>query len=493
MNQTAPPVAFEWDLIDDLPPNWDTLCRVDLHAVHRQWIEDRSLIKDQEKLRRFQEQLALQWAVETGIIERLYKVDRGVTVQILQAGMEALGQFHARGLLTANAQALIKDQREALEMVMDLVGGERTLNDAYMKELHHRLTLSQETTDALDPSGKEIQVQLMKGVWKRNPNNPLRPDGSIHQYCPPEFVQDEIDQLLKWHSEHESLGVCPEVEAAWLHHRFTQIHPFQDGNGRVARALTTAIFVKADYLVLVIRDEEHRERYINALEAADYGDLKPLVDLFAEVQISDLDGAISALRELRGETLVRVSETIAERAKRRMEVSQRQAAGVMEDLQQVADARLQEAAAEIQRAFQRLGVTVQAEVLGDEDDKRDWWSWQIIDSARRHNYFAELDRPRRWVSLKLALPDIEKRQARLVVSFHAVGRSADLHAVTAFLTNPLEGGEDDESRRWETKTIPEYAFKFGAETSRLDQIEPAFRDWLDETVESGLSVWGERL
>lgn len=493
MDDTGTAIAYEWDLIQDLPSDWETLCRVDLHAVHRQWREDRSLIKDQDKLRRFQEQLAMQWAVETGIIERLYKVDRGVTVQILQAGMEALGQFHARGLLTADAQALIKDQRAALEMVMDLVGGERELTDAYMKELHHRLTLSQETTEAVDHTGKEIQIELVKGAWKRNPNNPLRPDGSIHQYCPPEFVQDEIDQLLKWHSEHDSMGVCPEVEAAWLHHRFTQIHPFQDGNGRVARALTTAIFVKADYLVLVIRDEEHRERYIEALEAADYGDLQPLVDLFAEVQISDLDGAISALRELRGETLVRVSETIAERAKRRLEVSQRQAAGVMEDLQQVADARLQEAAAEIQRAFRRMGVTVQADVLGDEDDKRDWWSWQIIDSARQHNYFAELDRPRRWVSLKLALPDIEKRQARLVISLHAVGRSADLHAVTAFLTNPLEGGEDDESRRWESKTIPDYAFKFGAETSRLDQIEPAFRKWLDETVERGLSIWGERL
>lgn len=110
-------IAYEWDVIEDLPDDWESLCRVDLQAVHRQWIADISLIKDEDKLHRFQEQLALQWAVETGIIERLYKIDRGVTLQILQAGMEALGQFHARGLLTANAQALNKDQREALEML----------------------------------------------------------------------------------------------------------------------------------------------------------------------------------------------------------------------------------------------------------------------------------------------------------------------------------------------------------------------------------------
>ena len=33
-----------------------------------------------------------------------------------------------------------------------------------------------------------------------------------------------------------------EIEATWLHHRFTQIHPFQDGNGRVARALASLVF-----------------------------------------------------------------------------------------------------------------------------------------------------------------------------------------------------------------------------------------------------------
>ncbi len=493
MSEAPSRIAYEWDVIEDLPDDWESLCRVDLQAVHRQWIADISLIKDEDKLHRFQEQLALQWAVETGIIERLYKIDRGVTLQILQAGMEALGQFHARGLLTANAQALIKDQREALEMVMDLVGGGRVLNDYYIKELHSRLTLSQETTEAIDPEGRKLHVSLLKGAWKRQPNNPLRPNGTIHQYCPPEFVQDEIDQLLEWHAQHESLGVCPEVEAAWLHHRFTQIHPFQDGNGRVARALTAAIFLKAEYLVLVIRDEEHRERYISALEAADHGDLKPLVDLFADVQMTDLDAAIAAIRELRGETLVSVSETIAERAKRRMEASRLQAVDSMEQLQHIADARLQEAAGEIQWAFSKSGVTVQAEVFGDDGDKQDWWSWQITDSARLHNYFAELDKPRRWVSLRLALPEIEKRQSRFVISFHAVGRSADLHAVTAFLTNPLEGGEDLESRRWESRTIAEHAFKFGAETSKLEQIEPAFRTWLDATVERGLSVWGERI
>lgn len=489
----APVISHSWEQIQDLPANWHDLCRPDLHAVHRQWSEDRSLIKDQAKLTKFQEELSLRWAIETGIIERLYQIDRGITVQIVQAGMEALGHFHARNQLTTDARALITDQREALEMVMDIVGGSRDLTDAYIKELHHRLTLSQETTEAEDQFGNPVRDPLLKGEWKKNPNNPRRPDGSIHEYCPPEFVQDEIDQLLNWYSNHTDSHVCPEVEAAWLHHRFSQIHPFQDGNGRVARALTSAVFLKAHYLVLVVRDNEHRERYLDALESADSGELGPLVDLFADIQIADLQDAIKSIRELRGETIVTVTDSIAERMRRRREAMRVHAAGVLDDLLQIAHDRLDEAAGELRRAFRKQGVNVAVRVFDDDDDKRDWWSWQIIDTAKEHRYYADLGRPRRWASLRLGLPDTEEAETRFIISLHAVGRAADLHAVTSFLTNPLTSGEGHDSNRWENQVVSRRPFQFGAETATLEELDEKFRAWLDETIGNGLSAWGERL
>ncbi len=481
-------ILHKWEPIEDLPANWRDLCRPDLHAVHRQWAEERNLIKDPAKFEVFQEKLAMRWAIETGVIERLYTVDRGVTVQILEAGLQALGQFHARGRLSADARALIADQRAALEMVMDIVGGARNLTAFSIKEMHQRLTLSQETADAVDQSGKPMKVTLLKGDWKLQSNNPTRSDGSTHEYCPPLFVQDEIEQLLAWHEAH--IDICPEVEAAWLHHRFVQIHPFQDGNGRVARALTGAVLLKADYLVLVIRDEEHREAYLDALTTADSGDLKPLVDLFAEIQIADTQEAITSIRSLRGETMMNLADSIAERVRRRKEVSQQHAVGAMGDLLQIARVRLEEAAAELQRA---LGSDVFVRVFADEEDKLDWWSWQVIESARKHGYFADLDRPHRWVSLRLGLPGIEKAETRLVISLHAVGRAADLYAVSAILTNPLVNGEGFESNRWENEVVSEHPFRFVAETGRLEHFDKEFRVWLERTIENGLSIWGERL
>ena len=78
--------------------------------------------------------------------------------------------------------------------------------------------------------------------------------------------------MLKWRISSDgwrnTQNEDPVIVAAWFHHRFTQIHPYQDGNGRVARALTTLILLRADLLPLVV-DRDLRVEYIKALELAD--------------------------------------------------------------------------------------------------------------------------------------------------------------------------------------------------------------------------------
>ncbi len=87
-----------------------------------------------------------------------------------------------------------------------------------------------------------------------------------------------MDRLIAMHRAHDD--IAPEVEAAWLHHRFAQIHPFQDGNGRVTRTLATQMFVKAGWLPLIVGDRD-KLRYIETLEEADSGQLQPFADFFS--------------------------------------------------------------------------------------------------------------------------------------------------------------------------------------------------------------------
>ena len=87
-----------------------------------------------------------------------------------------------------------------------------------------------------------------------------------------------MDRLIAMHGEHLTKGVPPEIEAAWLHHRFSQIHPFQDGNGRVARTLASLVFIQKGLFPLVVTRDDKVE-YLNALESADAGSLKELISL----------------------------------------------------------------------------------------------------------------------------------------------------------------------------------------------------------------------
>ncbi|WP_254444837.1 Fic family protein [Anabaena sp. UHCC 0187] len=168
--------------------------------------------------------------------------------------------------------------------MFDFVGGQRNLSTSYIKQLHQVLTQNQDNTEALVPStGEIIRVSLISGDWKRQPNNPIRPNGIIHEYCPPEQVASEMDRLIELHHQHRNQQIPPEVESAWLHHRFTQIHPFQDGNGRVARCIASLVFIQAGWFPLVLTRDD-RADYIAALEQADQGDLSKLINLFAKSQ-----------------------------------------------------------------------------------------------------------------------------------------------------------------------------------------------------------------
>ena len=192
-----------------------------------------------------------------------------------------------------------------LEGLFQFVKGERPLSKGYIHELHSALMRNEDTAEARDQFGRIFETPLLKGRYKQQPNNPTRPDGSVYEYCPPEHVDLEMERLVSMHAEHEAGGVPVDVEAAWLHHRFAQIHPYQDGNGRVARALATVMFIAAGWFpVVVTRDD--LEGYLEALEGADQGDLRSLVAFVVDVQtrtcfqaarvVADVEPARSVMR-----------------------------------------------------------------------------------------------------------------------------------------------------------------------------------------------------
>jgi Fic family protein len=205
-----------WRPIADLPSNWKDLASYELPPLVTVWYEQADRLRQSGEFQSFNEKLRREIAIETGIIERLYTIDRGITRLLIEQGIkEALIPHGATDRPIRQVVSLIKDQEAAIEGLFDFVGGQRTLSTSYIKQLHQLLTQSQDSTEALDPLTEKIfRVSLIKGDWKRQPNNPLRSDGTVHEYCPPEQVSSEMDTLIELHHQHCDQKIPPEIESA---------------------------------------------------------------------------------------------------------------------------------------------------------------------------------------------------------------------------------------------------------------------------------------
>ena len=91
------------------------------------------------------------------------------------------------------------------------------------------------------------------GDYKTTPNNVKTSTGEIYYFTPPEQVKPAMTDLLDWYRDQEAAGEHPVIIAATFHYRFVRIHPFDDGNGRMARLLMNLILIKHGYTVAIVQ------------------------------------------------------------------------------------------------------------------------------------------------------------------------------------------------------------------------------------------------
>ena len=111
---------------------------------------------------------------------------------------------------------------------------------------------------------------------------------------PPAYdVSHLIENLVDWYNR-DPEELRPIELAAILHHRFVWIHPFHDGNGRVARLLMNLALIRSGYPVAVILNVD-RSRYYDTLKKADNGDPTSFVNFVASAVERSLDLYLRAL------------------------------------------------------------------------------------------------------------------------------------------------------------------------------------------------------
>jgi Fic family protein len=473
---------YRWRPIEDLPQNWPELAAPELPALSAAWQKYSEKLRDSDSLKHFNERLIREWAIETGIIENLYSIDRGVTQTLIEKGIEAsLIPFGTTDIPVARILPILKDQQEVVEGLFDFVKQRRELSTSYIKQLHQVFTRHQEETTAVDTLGRVVDVALLRGEWKRLPNNPTRPDGGIHEYCPPEQVASEMDRLIAIHKEHQQKGVPPEIEAAWLHHRFTQIHPFQDGNGRVVRALASLVFLRARWFPLVINRDE-RADYIESLEKADRGHLLTLVKLFAKIQNKAFNQALSLSEQviLAGDPLQQIIAAATERLKERKQVSSAQFT-LSHHLEEFTMQKLSSEAAKLREALRSVDPTYGAGVTRNVEQNVGAYALDAKGIAREMGYQADSDTYHAWLRLDI----IERHNSQIIVSFHSMGADVlGLMAISAWIRLPNLGQP--------STPLSETPFQISLQDDEA-QVTQRLDKWLDDVLLVGLELWRKQL
>ena len=123
---------------------------------------------------------------------------------------------------------------------------------------------------------------LMKDIdtrtgYKKIPNVII---GSKLKLVPPEKVYEKMSELIDFYKNNVK-NMHPIKLSALFHGRFEQIHPFEDGNGRVGRFLSVLILIRNNYPPLIIRSSQ-RNSYLKALEDFDNNYVKNLERFFLE-------------------------------------------------------------------------------------------------------------------------------------------------------------------------------------------------------------------
>ncbi len=186
----------------------------------------------------------------------------------------------------------------ALHRLVDRAGetGRITLDDLLAA---HRTLMADDSAEA-SYAGRPRDMQNWIGGSDHSPRD------ALYVPPPPELVGALVDDLVAW-SARDDMPVF--VQAAIAHAQFESIHPFTDGNGRVGRALVSAILrrrgvTKTAVVPLASGILAVREDYFAALTSYRDGDPAPVIEMMVRAATAaaiESRASISALRDLPSE------------------------------------------------------------------------------------------------------------------------------------------------------------------------------------------------
>jgi Fic family protein len=161
-------------------------------------------------------------------------------------------------------------------------------------------------------NGIILQGQPRAGIYKPYPNE-IQGNNS-HRTALPSDTPAAMEEFCNWMNQLSRKGfqtLDSIIKAAAVHAWIAHIHPFDDGNGRIARLLANMVLAREYMPPLILRNKNDRTRYIDALAFSDEaGDLSRLILVFCrslERIIDELSDPIMAEEYFKADIDLRLS------------------------------------------------------------------------------------------------------------------------------------------------------------------------------------------
>lgn len=230
-------------------------------------------------------------ALDTGAIEGLYEVDRGFTYTVAMETAAWEAALHQKG---EGVRSLFEAQLSAYEYVLTLATKGEPISEAAIRALHATVCAAQDKYSVVTSTGPQ-QQELPKGVYKALPNHVRTRKGEDHSYAPVDMTPPEMARLVRELRTEEFLIAHPVIQAVYAHYCLVVIHPFADGNGRVARALASAFTYRAARMPIVILSE-HKNAYLDCLADADEGSYQSFLDFMLARTLDTMQLVIESIK-----------------------------------------------------------------------------------------------------------------------------------------------------------------------------------------------------
>jgi len=207
----------------------------------------------------------------------------------LEEAEDIVAQYPNFKEIPANSKSLLqaKGQKIALEYVEDFARGNQPINADTIRTIHRMV---------FDQGAPEMAGQYREELIKIRGTEFIP---TIHYFIPGEMK--DFDDGLRHKLPRKNASIEDILDfATWAHYEVVRVHPFIDGNGRVARTFFNLICRRYNLPYVLVPKSGTEKRMWDGLHAANQGDLSKLSRYYGELLGESYDFVINAYQKKTG-------------------------------------------------------------------------------------------------------------------------------------------------------------------------------------------------